>query len=84
VCLPSLCRRIQLLTSPNHCCCCCCCCCQAAAKRRKGAHLDPAAQAAWEDAALARAWGQLVRRDVPRAAKLAAARRAGAAGGGVQ
>ncbi|WIA08331.1 hypothetical protein OEZ85_007772 [Tetradesmus obliquus] len=52
---------------------------QAAAKRRRGAHLPPEAQAAWEDAALAKAWQVLVRRDVPRAAKLAAARRAGVA-----
>lgn len=39
--------------------------------------MDPTARIAWEDAAITRAWAHLVKRDIPRAAKLAAARRAG-------
>lgn len=46
-------------------------------QKRLRREMDPIARAAWEDAALARAWANLVKRDIPRAAKLAAARRGG-------
>lgn len=38
---------------------------------------DAAQQAAWEDAALAAAWVNMVRKDIPRAARYAAAQRMG-------
>lgn len=50
---------------------------QIKAQERARQGMDPVARVAWEDAALARAWSQLVKRDIPRAAKLAAARRGG-------
>jgi hypothetical protein len=46
-------------------------------RSRRPAHADPAQQAAWEDAALAAAWVNMVRKDIPRAARYAAAQRTG-------
>jgi hypothetical protein len=48
-----------------------------AKRSRRPSHADPAQQAAWEDAALAAAWVSMVRRDIPRAARYAAAQRTG-------
>lgn len=67
-----------LLTS---CSCCCCCrlagCLLQARRSRRPVLADAAQQAAWEDAALAAAWVNMVRKDIPRAARYAAAQRMG-------